>query len=113
VRVGQPSLRTAERQLRVRLGRPVPFGGHSPGRQAERPGCDEERSVRTRERLAKGLDRAAISCGSARKIPRERDVVLERKVNHAIRLRGSTAQGVEIIKRAVTHLRPGGGEGRG
>src|SRR5260370_21447766 len=67
---------------------PVPFGPHAPRCEPERPGGDDERSIRIRKRLAECLDGAAIRIGSVLEAPREGDVVLEREVNHAFR-RGS------------------------
>ena len=43
----------------------------------------------------------------------ERDVVLEREVDHAVRRGRRAAQDVEVIDRAALHLGPGGGEGGG
>ncbi len=52
-----------------------------------------------------GLDGASIRVGSALKVSRERDVVLEREVNHAVRRGSGTPQAVEVIKRAEMYLR--------
>jgi hypothetical protein len=68
-------------------------------------GGDDERSIRTRKRLAECLDGASIRAGSALKVSRERDVVLEREVNHAVRRDSGTPQAVEVIKRAEMYLR--------
>ena len=92
---------------------PVPFGRHPPRCEPERPGGDDERPVGTRQRLAECLDGAAIRIGGALEVPRERDVVLEREVDHAIRRGRRAPQAVEIIERAAVHLCPGRGEGGG
>ncbi len=92
---------------------PVPLGRHPPRCEPERPGGDDERPVRTRERLAEGLDGAAIRVGSALEVPGEGDVVLEREVDHAVRRGGRVPQAVEVVESAALHLRPGGGEGGG
>ncbi len=41
-------------------------------------------SIGARQRLADALDGAAIGIGRALEVPREREVVLEREVDHAI-----------------------------
>ena len=92
---------------------PVAFGRHPPRCEPERPGGDDERPVRARQRVAEGLDGAAIRVGSALEVPRESDVVLEREVDHAVRRGRRTPQAVEVIKSAAMHLGPGGGEGSG
>jgi len=92
---------------------PVPFGRHTPWCEPERPGGDDERSVRAHKRLAECLDGPAIRVGSALEVPREGDVVLEGEVDHAIRSGSCTAQGVEVVDRAALHLCPGGGEDSG
>jgi AcrR family transcriptional regulator len=97
---------------RIRVGiMPVLFGRHLPPCEPERPGGDEERSIRARKCLAYGLDGAAIGIGRALEVPQERDVVLERQVDHTVRRGRCTPQTVEIVKRAAMDLGPGGGEG--
>ena len=113
VGVGQAVVRTAsadQRRRRVLVGPSVPLTRHAPWCEPERPGGDEERTIGVRERLAEGFDRLAIGRDGAREVPGERQVVLEREVDHAVRRIGRRAQGVEIVERAATHLRPGGGE---
>ena len=43
----------------------VPLGGDTPRCEPEQSGGEDERSVRTRQRLAERLDDAAIRVGSA------------------------------------------------
>ena len=88
----------------------VPFGDHPPRRQPEQPGGDDKRPARTGQHLAEGLDGAAIRLRRALEVPGERDVVLERQVDHAVRRGGRSAQGVEVIQGAASNLRPGTGE---
>ncbi len=57
---------------------------HVPRCQPEEPGGDQERTLRTRECLAERLDGAAIRVGGALEVSRERQVVLEREVDHTI-----------------------------
>jgi hypothetical protein len=92
---------------------PVPFGRHPPRCEPERPGGDDERPIRTRERLAERLDGAAIRVGSVLEAAREGDVVLEREMDHAVRRGGAAPQALEIIEGAATHLCAGRGEGGG
>ena len=68
-----------------------------------------------RERLADRLDGAADRRRRALEVAREREVVLEREVDHAIGGLGRRSQAVEIIEAAAPHLCPGRGEriGRG
>ena len=85
---------------------PVPFGRHPPRCDPERPGGDDERPVGTRERLAEGLDGAAVRIGSALEVAREGEVVLEREVDHAVRRGRRVPQAVEVVKGAALHLAP-------
>jgi len=85
LRIAQPGHGTATRSGHSRVGTmPVPFGRHTPRCEPERPGRDEERPIGTSERLAERFDGTAIRIGSALEAPREREVVLEREVNHTI-----------------------------
>jgi hypothetical protein len=92
---------------------PVPFGRDAPRYEPGRPGGDEERPVRARERLAERLDGAAIRVGRGLEAAREGDVVLEREVDHAIRRGGRAPQPAEVVKGAAKRLGPGRGEGGG
>src|ERR1035441_2388450 len=82
-------------------------------RPGARPGGDDDRPSRPRQRLAECLDGEAIRIGSALEAPREGDVVLEREVDHAIGGGSGTAQAVEVIKSAAMHLCSGRGQGSG
>ena len=94
---------------------PVALARHASRRESERPGGDDERPVGAGERLAERLDRAAVGVGRALEVARERDVVLERQVDHAVGRAGCLAQCVEIVERAALNLSAGGAErsGRG
>ncbi len=73
-----PSLRATADMGHGRNGTmPVAFGRHTTEHYAERPGGDDERSVGTREHLAKCLDGAAIGVGCCLETPRECQVVFE------------------------------------
>ena len=89
---------------------PVALGRHPPGRQPERAGGDQERSIGSGELLAERLDRAAIGVGGALEVTREGELVLERQVDHAVGGCGPASQAVEIVERAAVHLCPGRGE---
>src|ERR1700689_157999 len=91
----------------------VLLGRYTPRCEPEQPGGDDERSIRTGQRLSECLDSATIRVGSALEVAREREVVLEREVDHAIRLGGRIPQNVEVVERATARLCPGGGEGSG
>src|SRR5260221_433391 len=60
LRILHPCLRTAGQMRRSAVTMPVPFGPNAPRCEPERPGGDEERSVRIHKRLAECLDGAAI-----------------------------------------------------
>ena len=77
------------------------------------PGGDDERPIGTLERFAERLDGAAIGVGGALEVRRERDVVVEREVDDAVRRGRAGAQAVEVVEGAAMHLGPGGGEGGG
>ena len=92
------AVRRGQRRVEIM---PVPFGGHAPRRDPERPGGDDERPVGTGQRLAEGLDGAAVGVGGALEVPGEGEVVLEREVDHAIRRGRGAPQAVEIVERAA------------
>ena len=115
----QRELRRLPAQLRAAavLGRrravPVPFGRHPARGYPERPGRDDERPARAGQHLAKRLDGLAVRAGRALEAAGERDVVLEREVDHTVRGRRRAAQHVEVIERAALHFGAGGAEGGG
>src|SRR6266508_3587066 len=82
---------------------------YEPGRS----GGYDERAVGVGERLAERLDRAAVGVGRVLEAAGERDVVLEREMDHAVRGGRRVPQGVDIVDGAVQHLGPGRGEGGG
>ena len=92
---------------------PVPFGRHTPRCEPKRPGGDDERAIRTCEHLAECLDGAAVRIGSVLEASRERDVVPEGEVDHAIRHGCATAQAFRVCKITAMHLGTGGEESRG
>jgi hypothetical protein len=106
--------RTAVERHRGRIG-PVPFGRHLARQQPERPGRDDERPIGVRERLAERRDGPAIRFGGVLEAPGERDVVLERQVDYAVRRGGGVPQAVQVVQVAAAYPRPGRGErgGRG
>ena len=91
----------------------VLLGRDTPRRDPEHPGGDQQRPLRARERLAERLDRAAVGVGGALEVSREREVVLEREVDHAVRGGSPAPQAVQIIEGAAVHLCSGRGEGIG
>src|SRR5262249_34114428 len=113
LRGGPPGLRTATQMRRRVWTVPVLFGRHPSGDEPERARGDEQRSIGPGKRLAECLDGAAIRVGGGLEASGERDVVLEREVDHAIRCDSCAPQAVEIIKSAGIHLCPGRGEGGG
>jgi hypothetical protein len=92
---------------------PVPFGRHTTESNPESPRGDDQRSVRTRECLAKCLDSPAIGIGSLLEAPRESDVVLERQVYDAVRAGGCGPQRSEVIDSTALDLSSDGGERSG
>jgi hypothetical protein len=62
----------------------VSFGRYPTWRYAECTGGNNERPVRTREYLAKDHDGTSIGIGSTLEIARERDVVFESEMDHAV-----------------------------
>src|ERR1017187_1703155 len=92
---------------------PVAFGRDPPWCEHEGPGGDDERPARTGERVAEGLDGAAVRIGGALEVTGEGEVVLEREVDHTIRRGRRIPQAAGVIKCAAVHLGPGRGEGSG
>ncbi len=92
---------------------PVQFGGHSPACESQHAGGDDQRSARTGEYFRQGLDGTAIGVGGRLEAPRKGKAVIERKVDHAIRLSGRALKNVEIVGRASADFRSGSGQGGG
>jgi hypothetical protein len=93
----------------------VLFSGHAPRGHAQQPGGEDERPIGTRQRVAERLNRAPVRVGGVLEPAGEGDVVLEREMDHTVRLGGGAAQHVEVVQTATAHLDAGRDErgGRG
>ena len=87
---------------------PVLLGRQPPRGEPERPGGDEERLTGTGQRLAEGLDGAAVSVGGALEVAGEGDVVLEREVDNPVGGGGGLAQAAEVVERPPADPGPRG-----
>ena len=59
-----PSARATSCRSHRRVGAmPIPLGRHTPQYKPKQPGGDDQRSVRTSQHLAEGLDGAALGVG--------------------------------------------------
>ena len=72
---------------------------HLPRREPEQPGGDQQRPIGARKLLTKDLDGAAVGVGGALEVSREREVVLEREMDHTIRRGNPAPQAVEVVER--------------
>jgi len=88
------------------------LGRQPPRCEPKDPGGDDQGPIRACERLAEGIDGAAIRIESAVHVPREGDDVLEREVDHAVGLGSCRPQDVEIVEGALLHLHAGIGARR-
>ena len=108
---GMAGLRPATERGGRRVERvPVAFGRRLSGCEPEDAGGDDERSVGAHQRLADCLDRGAVGVGRSLEVARERELVLEGEVEHAVRVADRLAQDVQVVERAALHLGSGGGE---
>ena len=107
------------RRALVPLAAEAPASVSCPSRSvATRPGVrrasrgDDQRSIRARRAPRRMLSTAqTIRVGSALEIPGEREVVLEREMDHAVRCAGGVCAGPRGRRACRDGLRPGRGEG--
>jgi hypothetical protein len=84
-------------------GQSVALGGDDSrlkSQYAEDAGGDHEWLVAAGQRVTERLDCLAVGGGSAGEVAAEREVVLEREVDHAVGGGGGVAQGVEVVDRS-------------
>ena len=92
---------------------PIELGGHSPGREAHHPRCEDERPPGAGEHLAERLDCPSIDLRGRPHLPRVDEVVPERKVDHPIGCVGGAAQDLEVVEGPTLDLGSRGLQGGG
>jgi hypothetical protein len=76
----------------------VDFSRHPSRRQPEESGGENERPLRARKNIAKGLDGSPVRVGGALEITREGEVVLKGEVNDAVGVARGVAKNVQVVE---------------